>query len=218
MHTTLSIDTCIGGGSAALFADGAEIRAEDELGRGKDDAPQIHAVNEMLVSEGFRIDSPSEMIVTRGPGSFTGVRTGISILRGLLRARDLAFLTCTVMEAMTAAVPETFDRCRTAIYAGKREVAVQDFERQGNHFVRAGSHFLIEKGLLFENPGRLLVLGPGLESEVPEGTETGEEVCFINTGRNIARLAYRHVRSLPEGDLSKSLEPLYTRDFIVGRS
>ncbi|MCO6509237.1 MAG: tRNA (adenosine(37)-N6)-threonylcarbamoyltransferase complex dimerization subunit type 1 TsaB [Aridibacter famidurans] len=218
MHITLAIDTCLGAGSAALFADGEEVRALDELSSSKQDAPQIHAVNEMLASEGLRIDSPDEMIVTRGPGSFTGVRTGISILRGLLRARRFSYSTCTVMEALTAAVPDDFGHCRTAIYAGKREVAIQDFKREGNHFKMKGGHLLVEKDLLLRTDGQFLVLGPGLAPWAGPDGEFGGGEGIIRSDRNVARLAFRYVKSLAEEEVSQTLEPLYTRDFVAGRS
>ncbi|HUF05041.1 MAG TPA: tRNA (adenosine(37)-N6)-threonylcarbamoyltransferase complex dimerization subunit type 1 TsaB [Aridibacter sp.] len=218
MPVTLSIDTCIDGGSAAVYDGGAEIAALDLLSAGKQDPPPLHKIDELLVSSGLNIGSIDRIVVTRGPGSFTGVRTGLSIIRGLLRARGISYSTCTVMEALTEMADTSLDEWRTAIFAGKREAAVQNFERKGTRFKSVGKHFLVTREELIRDPYKAIIIGPGLASSFESEPEIAVSKRLITADRNIARLAYRFVNKHGSTSETASLEPVYTREFVTGRS
>lgn len=83
----LAIDTCEATCSAAILADDGAVRAtrSDTIGRG-------HAEHLLPMIDSLHRDActayadVSRIAVTTGPGSFTGVRVGLSVARGLALA------------------------------------------------------------------------------------------------------------------------------------
>ena len=82
----LAIDTCGPTGSVALgrlHAGGVEILAQKELAGRSYSATLVAAVAEVLSQAGIALDQLEALVAVHGPGSFTGVRVGLSAVKGL---------------------------------------------------------------------------------------------------------------------------------------
>src|SRR5262245_58363004 len=98
----LAFDTCMAACSAAFLRsgkDGDRFSRFARMERGHSEAlfPMIKAVmDDALVT----FAELGTIAVTRGPGSFTGVRAGIAAARGLALATGAAIVTATSLEVM----------------------------------------------------------------------------------------------------------------------
>ena len=122
----LAIDTCGDLGSAVL-ADvtpaGMEVRAEADLVGKTYSALLIPTIWELLEAAGARIEQMQVLVVVNGPGSFTGVRVGVSAIKGLAEAAGLQVIAVSRLEllarrsepGLTCAV---LDAGRGEFYAG----------------------------------------------------------------------------------------------------
>jgi tRNA threonylcarbamoyladenosine biosynthesis protein TsaB len=82
----LGIDTCGPSGSVALgrlAAAGVEILGQTELAGRSYSATLVAAVGELLARAGTSVGQLDSMVAVHGPGSFTGVRVGLSAVKGL---------------------------------------------------------------------------------------------------------------------------------------
>src|SRR5947209_20476315 len=82
----LAIDTCGPAGSVALgrMVSGAiETIAQKELAGRTYSATLVAAVGELLKGQGMGLCEIGCIVVVNGPGSFTGVRVGLSAAKGL---------------------------------------------------------------------------------------------------------------------------------------
>ena len=82
----LGIDTCGPAGSAALgrlTGDAVETIAQRELAGRTYSAKLIPAVEELLTGQGIGLREIGCIVAVSGPGSFTGVRVGLSAAKGL---------------------------------------------------------------------------------------------------------------------------------------
>jgi tRNA threonylcarbamoyladenosine biosynthesis protein TsaB len=85
-HLVLGIDTCGPAGSVALARlswKGVDVLGQIELEGRSYSATLVAAVAELLAEAQTRVGLLHAMVAVRGPGSFTGVRVGLSAVKGL---------------------------------------------------------------------------------------------------------------------------------------
>src|ERR1700722_17937657 len=82
----LGVDTCGPTGSVALArVEGgrARILGQTELAGRSYSATLVSAVGELLTESNVKLGDLGAIVVVNGPGSFTGVRVGLSVVKGL---------------------------------------------------------------------------------------------------------------------------------------
>ena len=101
----LAFDTTTAACSAAVYADGDIVGyRSDIIGRGH--AELLMPIIESVMTEaGTAFETLDGFAVTRGPGSFTGVRVGLATARGLALASALPLCGMTTLAALMASVP-----------------------------------------------------------------------------------------------------------------
>ncbi|RUO33028.1 tRNA (adenosine(37)-N6)-threonylcarbamoyltransferase complex dimerization subunit type 1 TsaB [Aliidiomarina soli] len=102
MKAFLAID------SATEYCSVALGQGADVISRGAE-LPRQHSqallpyIDEVLAEAGFSLDQLSAIIVSQGPGSFTGVRIGASMAQGLAFSQDLPLIQVSTLAAMAQA-------------------------------------------------------------------------------------------------------------------
>ncbi|MEM7041918.1 MAG: tRNA (adenosine(37)-N6)-threonylcarbamoyltransferase complex dimerization subunit type 1 TsaB [Pseudomonadota bacterium] len=146
----LAIDSADRSASAALWrsssglgdgigqvtrADGAiELIGQESLGPESGKADQlISAIERLLQHKGARYADLEIIAINRGPGSFTGIRSGVALVRGLALAAELPVLAVTSHEALAASLDiDAPDRpLMVALDARRGEVYAQAFSADG---------------------------------------------------------------------------------------
>lgn len=124
----LALDTSTEACSVALALDG-QILALDEV------CPQQHSkrilpmVQQLLADTGVSLHQLDGIIFGRGPGSFTGVRIGVSVAQGLAFGADLPVFGVSTLAAMAqaAAIQQNATKVIAAIDARMAEVYIAAF-------------------------------------------------------------------------------------------
>jgi tRNA threonylcarbamoyladenosine biosynthesis protein TsaB len=111
--TVLSIDTCEANCSAALLSEG-KVRAAriEAIGRGHAER-LLPMLDELLIEAGLEYADLDRIGVTTGPGTFTGLRIGLSVARGLGLSLGIPVVGVTSLFALAADVRD----CRGAVHA-----------------------------------------------------------------------------------------------------
>ncbi len=129
----LAFDTTAAACSVALVKDGAALAHIRELmdqGQAEILMPQIE---EVMAAAGHTYDALDRIAVTIGPGSFTGVRVGLSTARALGLAAGKPVIGINSLEAIAAAVPEVERRRHahilTVVDTKRGDVYAQSFTR-----------------------------------------------------------------------------------------
>jgi tRNA threonylcarbamoyladenosine biosynthesis protein TsaB len=127
----LAVDTCGPSGSVALgrlAGRDLEILGEIELEGRSYSATLVSAVADLLTAAGATIGDVGGIVAVNGPGSFTGVRVGLSAVKGLAEADRIPVVAVSRLKVLArkAAVPSAaLDAHRGEIYL-RLELARRD--------------------------------------------------------------------------------------------
>jgi tRNA threonylcarbamoyladenosine biosynthesis protein TsaB len=127
----LGVDTSLPLLSVALLRDGALIGAVALEGKDSRNERLLPAVDWLLSESGVECGSIDLFAVTRGPGSFTGVRVGLATVQGMALALDRPVCAMSTHEAIASAgTPRAEARGHTVVAddAGRGEFYVSRFE------------------------------------------------------------------------------------------
>jgi tRNA threonylcarbamoyladenosine biosynthesis protein TsaB len=142
----LAIDTCGPTGSVALgrlAGRDLEILGQTELEGRNYSATLVAAMGELLAGAGIGLTNVGGIVAVNGPGSFTGVRIGLSAVKGLAEGAQIPVVAISRLEVLSrkSGVPsaaldahraEVFLRVERAglppreLLAGARELAAID--------------------------------------------------------------------------------------------
>jgi tRNA threonylcarbamoyladenosine biosynthesis protein TsaB len=129
----LAVDTTTPSGSVALLRDG-RLRGEFDLESGSTHSARLlRSIDQLLGADGLDIRAVDAFAVAAGPGSFTGIRIGLSAVKSLAFASGKPVAAVSTLEALAlkVAVPPVRLAC-PVLDAKKGEVYAALFE------VRAG--------------------------------------------------------------------------------
>ena len=199
----LAFDTSMAACSAAVY-DSARMRvlaarfAMMERGHADALAPMIKSV---MDEAGIAFPDLTRIGVTRGPGTFTGVRTGIAMARGLALALDRKIVALDTLAAIAANAPK--DKTPLVIAADARRDEIY-FSTEG-----AAPLVLPVTEAVHRLPdGQSFILGTGAEALIaaaPEGRLIRLTAGNLPDARNFAVLCATY----PVSD--DPPEPLYLR-------
>lgn len=96
----LSIDTSIRGCSVAVHQD-STLLASADLHTDRSSSSMLTTLMERTVTHaGFTLNDLDAIAVAKGPGSYTGLRVGVSSVKGLCYALDKPMIAINTLEAM----------------------------------------------------------------------------------------------------------------------
>jgi len=99
----LGIDTCGPAGSVAmgrLTGESVEILEQIELEGRSYSATLVAAVAELLAHAGVELQDLGAIVAVNGPGSFTGVRVGLSAVKGLAEVAQIPVVAVSRLEVL----------------------------------------------------------------------------------------------------------------------
>ncbi len=108
MSLIISIDTSTKVCSVALHQEG-KLLAFSELFAEKSHSGRLTMlIAQMVENAGFTLAEVDAIAVAKGPGSYTGLRIGVSTAKGLAFALDKPLLSVNTLEAMVAQITPFF--------------------------------------------------------------------------------------------------------------
>ncbi len=129
----LAIDTANACCSAAVLDSEAEtvFALSEEIGRGHAER-LMDMIGEVLADAGMPLVAMERIAVTVGPGSFTGLRVGMSVARGLGLVLGVPVVGITTLAALAEGVRDGIHPVAVALAARGDEVYAQAFAADGS--------------------------------------------------------------------------------------
>ncbi len=204
----LILETSCRLGKVALAAGEAIVgeRTLDESRRhARDLAP---AIRELLQAQQWRAAELDGVIVSRGPGSYTGLRVGLMSAKTLAYATGCALLAIDTFAAIAVAAPPAANLDVIAD-AQQGQIYVQRFGTHPEPLTIVPLKTWLESALAWH----VGVAGPGLETyadRLPSALRTLPHETWLPTSASLLQLGLkRHAKG--ERDDPFAVEPLYLR-------
>lgn len=184
-----------------------ELISDEPNGHSRSLAPMLE---QLFKKNTLTVEQVSAVAVNAGPGSYTGLRIGMSTAKGLCYALDLPLITLTAFECMVHAflmqqttVPA--DYLLPMIDARRMEVYTQLFSGDGIPIKEQQNYISGEDGLFpQEPPANVFLFGSGAQKMV-EGfqpiTVYANGNSFISA-TNLIGLAYKKYRDQLFADIA----------------
>lgn len=211
--------------SVALSIDGV-LEAQREIKEPKAHARVISSfIQEVLAEASMAISECSAVVVSEGPGSYTGLRVGVSVAKGLCYGANLPLIAVSSLELIArlslegAASHEGEFKIVPMIDARRMEVYAAVFDHNLKQITKTEAHILTEES--FEK-----ILSEGMVIFAGDGSEKAKSVIihpnalFIDTHSSARGMIISAMQKYKRSEFANVayFEPFYLKDFIAGIS
>ncbi|MEO1441403.1 MAG: tRNA (adenosine(37)-N6)-threonylcarbamoyltransferase complex dimerization subunit type 1 TsaB [Chloroflexota bacterium] len=180
-------------------------------------APAIHS---LLHNAGAAVDDLTALAVITGPGSYTGVRIGVSMAKGLAAARGLPLVGVTSLDALAAGQPRYDGTLIAVVRAGRGRVIAGRYRWSYTRWVPRGEPRLLKWAELYDTlDGRVTLAGEIDEqgrTAYAEATTENLSVEFAPVAHSLRRagfaadIAWERLQSgTPEDFPAVAVTPIY---------
>ncbi|MEX2158082.1 MAG: tRNA (adenosine(37)-N6)-threonylcarbamoyltransferase complex dimerization subunit type 1 TsaB [Dehalococcoidia bacterium] len=215
----LSIDTASDMASIALSREGALV-AELTWQAARDHTRQLlPAVDGLLTRQGASKDALTAVFVSMGPGSYAGVRSGVSAAKGLAFGLDVPIVGVGRLEVEAYAFAAAGGPVAAVQRAGRSELAWAAYAGDPDWREIVAPGLATADALIDALPDAALVTGEIddalAERLVSNGHRVVRGAAAIRRAALLAELAWRRLQA-GRADDPKTLVPLYLREPAIG--
>ena len=218
MAIILNIETSTKNCSVSI-ADTGKIIAIKELNNGNySHAEVLHPFIENILAQGsVSKDEIDAIAVSKGPGSYTGLRIGVSAAKGLSFALSVPLISIDTLTALSFAISIDKGLIVPMLDARRMEVYSAIFDKQHQKIREIKAEIIDENSFLAAlEQGEVHFLGDGAHK--CKEIITHRNAVFVDdmfpSSREMALLSYHKFKKNDFEDLAY-FEPFYLKDFIV---
>ncbi|MBQ5634828.1 MAG: tRNA (adenosine(37)-N6)-threonylcarbamoyltransferase complex dimerization subunit type 1 TsaB [Alistipes sp.] len=229
MALILCIETGTDICSVGIVKDG-ELISLRESDAGRDHASKVGVfVDELLRETGISPQDIDAVAVGKGPGSYTGLRIGVSFAKGLCYALSCPLIAVNSMEALANVAIEDYeagiidiDEWQNAtlcpmVDARRMEVYAQLFNTKGESCSEVSAEIITEESFAqVRNQSRLIIFGSGA-AKCTEVLSDATAIEITPSVRGMAKLAQKAFDANDFVDVAY-FEPFYLKNFVVTTS
>ena len=226
MSLILCIETGTDVCSVGIARDGelVSLRESDE---GRDHAKKVGVfVDELLHETGVAPDELDAVAVGMGPGSYTGLRIGVSFAKGLCYGLNIPLLAVGSLDALTQVAIEDYDAgivdvedwdnailC-PMVDARRMEVYTRMYDAKGGALKDVAAEIISAESFADVRAERQLVIFGNGAAKCCEVMPDATYINITPSARGLARLAQQRLDAGQLEDIAY-FEPFYLKDFVV---
>lgn len=221
MAIILSIETATTNCSVALSRNGETFALKEDYNNGYSHAERLHVFIDQILSENnINKTDLNAIAVSKGPGSYTGLRIGVSAAKGLCYALQIPLISVSTLESLAHQVPKNNGYIVSMLDARRMEVYSEIFD--GSHqAVRAIEAEVLNEDSYkdFLNKAQVYFIGNGVAKT--KALISNNNACFVEnklpSADQMGALAYAKYQKSDTEDVAY-FEPYYLKDFVAIKS
>ena len=220
MSYILNIETATKNCSVALAKEGKTILCKEIAEEGYSHAERLHVFIEEIIKEvGITFQDLIAIAVSQGPGSYTGLRIGVSAAKGLCYALDIPLIAVDTLQVLASQATVSsgliipmLDARRMEVYSA---IFTPNYEKQ-----RAVQAEIITENSFEELQETLYFVGDCAEK--CKTVLTKENYIFLDeikypSAKEMSGLSFEKYKIVDTVDVAY-FEPYYLKDFMVTTS
>jgi tRNA threonylcarbamoyladenosine biosynthesis protein TsaB len=219
MAFILNIETATKNCSVAIAKDGITLTVKEFAGEGYTHAEKLHVfIEEALQECAIAFKDLNAIAVSMGPGSYTGLRIGVSAAKGLCYALNLPLIAIDTLELLARKITiedgviiPMIDARRMEAYTA---VYTSDYVK-----VRDTKAEVITEGFYNDIDGIIHLVGDGAakyKEVLPAGKFIYHEDVLYPSSAEMGALSFTKYQKSDTVDVAY-FEPYYLKDFIAGK-
>ena len=219
MALILCLETATTNCSVALSENGSVIAFREDTSKQYSHAERLHVfINEVLEETEYGLSDLDAIAVSKGPGSYTGLRIGVSAAKGLCFSLDVPLLAIPTLAILASQVADDVDFIVPMIDARRMEVYAMVLNKEIQEVREIKAEILDSSSFSgFLEKGKVAFIGNGvskfqelckhpnalfLKERLPSALQMASIAEAQNKIGNVVNVAY--------------FEPFYLKDFILG--
>ena len=217
MATILCIETATTNCSVALSVNGSVIALVEDNSKEFSHAERLHVfIGQVLTEAGVDRSDLDAIAVSKGPGSYTGLRIGVSAAKGLCYALDIPLVSIATLKSLALQANAADGKVVSMLDARRMEVYSSVFSSEGKEVRETRAEILSDNSFSeFLVKSSVFFIGSGVEkfetlcahknaifvkNRLPSAKEMCELADIKYKKSDIENVAY--------------FEPYYLKDFI----
>ncbi|WP_452226653.1 tRNA (adenosine(37)-N6)-threonylcarbamoyltransferase complex dimerization subunit type 1 TsaB [Lacinutrix cladophorae] len=218
MATILNIETATTNCSVSLSKEGETFALQEDNSKQYSHAERLHVyIGNLLKQHNIKPTDIDAIAVSKGPGSYTGLRIGVSTAKGLCFSLDKPLLSTSTLEALARQVKIEEGVIVPMLDARRMEVYSAVFDATFNAVRKIEAQILDENSFAtYLEKGKVYFIGNGVEKT--KTLITHKNAVFIDdklpSANEMSVIAFNKYKKSDIENVAY-FEPYYLKDFVA---
>ena len=219
MSIILNIETATKNCSVALAKDGKTITCKEIAEQNFSHAEKLHVfIEELLTENQLQFSDLSAIAVSQGPGSYTGLRIGVSSAKGFCYALNIPMIAIDTLQLLAKQIQIEDGIIIPMIDARRMEVFTAFYDKNHNQ-IRNTQAEIIDETSYQEIVEKIHLVGDGTEKF--KSTLTNDKFVFHSniifpSAKEMSQLSFDKYKISDFVDVAY-FEPYYLKDFVLSK-
>ncbi len=219
MAYILNLETATTNCSVSIGKDGQQITLREQNSPNYSHSEQLHIfIREALEEVSLSLGDLDAIAVSKGPGSYTGLRIGVSAAKGLCFSLDLPLIAVPTLESMAhQPLSKEVDIIIPALDARRMEVYAAVFNKEFQELRETRAEIVDENSFGdYREMGQVCIVGSGAAKcqELLQHPNFCFDTAVVPSAREMCALSFLKY-DWKDFENVAYFEPYYLKDFIL---
>lgn len=213
----LNIETATKNCSVSLSKNGQTVAVKEISEEQFNHAEKLHLfIKEVLSSEGISLENLNAVAVSKGPGSYTGLRIGVSAAKGLCYALSIPLIAVDTLSILAEKISIDSGMIVPMIDARRMEVFTQKFDKDYSSLSVAEA-LIVDENAFADITENIHLVGDGAlkcKTVLTDNKFIFHEDVIYPSANEMSRISYKKYTESAFEDVAY-FEPYYLKDFML---